>query len=66
MDLHPNVITYFDDEEDKDFVYLAIEKCEGNLENFVELVKASKKNNLEELKNLPLANIYLDNPKELH
>lgn len=40
MDLHPNVITYYDKEEDKDFVYLAIEKCEGNLENLVELMKA--------------------------
>lgn len=35
VDLHPNLITYFDKEEDNDFVYLAIEKCEGNLENLV-------------------------------
>jgi serine/threonine-protein kinase/endoribonuclease IRE1 len=40
VDLHPNLITYYDKEEDKDFVYLAIEKCEGNLEHFVELMKA--------------------------
>jgi len=38
--LHPNLITYYDKEEDRDFICLAIEKCEGNLENLVELMKA--------------------------
>lgn len=42
VDLHPNLITYYDKEEDKDFVYLAIEKCEGNLENYVELMKYAR------------------------
>ena len=42
MDLHPNLITYYDKEDDRDFVYLAIEKCEGNLENLIELMKAVK------------------------
>ncbi len=39
VDLHPNLITYYDKHEDKDFIYLAIEKCEGNLENLIELIK---------------------------
>ena len=55
VDLHPNVITYYDKEEDKDFVYLAIEKCEGNLENLVELMKAVTLTEESEWKNLPLA-----------
>jgi serine/threonine protein kinase len=40
VDLHPNLITYYDHEYDNDFVYLAIEKCDGNLENYIELMKA--------------------------
>jgi hypothetical protein len=42
VDLHPNLITYYDKHEDKDFIYLAIEKCEGNLENLIELMKEIK------------------------
>lgn len=42
VDLHPNLITYFDKHEDRDFIYLAIEKCEGNLENLIELMKEIK------------------------
>lgn len=63
--MHPNVITYFDHEEDKDFVYLALEKCEGNLENLVELMKAAKETDIEEWKVLPLASIYIENPSDL-
>jgi hypothetical protein len=59
VDLHPNVITYYDNEEDKDFVYLAIEKCEGNLENFVDLMKAVSLTEQEEWKYFPLASIYV-------
>jgi len=39
VDLHPNLITYYDKHEDHNFIYLAIEKCEGNLENLIELMK---------------------------
>jgi serine/threonine protein kinase len=42
VDLHPNLITYYDKHEDRDFIYLAIEKCDGNLENLIELMKAAK------------------------
>ena len=42
VDLHPNLITYYDKHEDRDFIYLAIEKCEGNLENLIELMKEIK------------------------
>jgi len=49
VDLHPNLITYYDHEQDKDFVYLALERCEGNLENLVELMKAFQSSS-EELK----------------
>eukprot|EP00347_Sterkiella_histriomuscorum_P021552 403333575 len=66
VDLHPNVITYYDKEEDKDFVYLAIEKCEGNLENLVELMKAVTLTEESEWKNLPLAQLYLACKNELH
>ncbi|CDW79003.1 serine threonine-protein kinase endoribonuclease ire2 [Stylonychia lemnae] len=65
VDLHPNVITYYDNEYDKDFVYLAFEKCEGNLENLVELMKAITQTDQQEWKVLPLANIYQQNPDEL-
>jgi len=44
VDLHPNLITYYEKDEDKDFIYLAIEKCEGNLENLIDLMKRSKEN----------------------
>ena len=44
VDLHPNLITYYDKHEDKDFIYLAIEKCEGNLENLIDMMKRSKEN----------------------
>lgn len=59
VDLHPNLITYYDKEEDKDFIYLAIEKCEGNLENLIDLMKAIKKaKDQSEWATLPLANVY--------
>ena len=51
VDLHPNVMTYFDKEEDENFVYLALEKCEGNLENLIHLMMASP----QDRNNLPLA-----------
>lgn len=64
--MHPNLITYYDKEEDKDFVYLAVEKCEGNLENYVELMKLVKNiKPVENFKDLPLGSIFGDNPKEL-
>jgi hypothetical protein len=57
VDLHPNLITYFDKEEDADFVYLAIEKCEGNLDNLVTLMKLVKKDPAT-WGNIPLSEIY--------
>lgn len=35
VDLHPNLLTYFHQERDKNFIYLAVEKCEGDLEHFI-------------------------------
>jgi hypothetical protein len=61
------LITYYDKEEDKDFVYLAIEKCEGNLENLVELMKFSKKDPTnKDWIDMPLGKIYMGNHKELN
>ena len=38
VDLHPNLLTYFHQESDQNFIYLAIEKCEGDLEAFLQLM----------------------------
>jgi serine/threonine-protein kinase/endoribonuclease IRE1 len=35
VDLHPNLLTYFHQESDSNFIYLAIEKCEGDLEQLI-------------------------------
>jgi len=35
-------LTYFHQERDKNFIYLAIEKCEGDLEQLVRLMKIYK------------------------
>ena len=42
VDLHPNILTYFHQERDKNFIYLAIEKCEGDLEQLIRLMKIYK------------------------
>lgn len=42
VDLHPNILTYFHQERDKNFIYLAIEKCEGDLEQLIRLMKIFK------------------------
>lgn len=39
VDLHQNLLTYFHQESDSNFIYLAIEKCEGDLENMVKLMR---------------------------
>mmetsp|Transcript_32082 Transcript_32082/g.49058 ORF Transcript_32082/g.49058 Transcript_32082/m.49058 type:complete len:163 (-) Transcript_32082:1038-1526(-) len=39
VDLHPNLLTYFHEEKDDNFIYLAVEKCEGDLEHFIYLMK---------------------------
>jgi serine/threonine-protein kinase/endoribonuclease IRE1 len=39
VDLHPNLLTYFHQEKDELFIYLAVEKCEGDLEHLVNLMK---------------------------
>lgn len=58
------MITYYDKEEDRDFVYLAVEKCEGNLENYVELMKIVRTSS-DKFKESPFGNIFVDNPKEI-
>lgn len=67
MDLHPNVVTYYDKEEDKDFIYLAIEKCEGNLENLVQLMKAVTDSDDKNLwLSLPLGEVFRYSLSDLH
>uniref|UniRef100_A0A7S3CRH9 non-specific serine/threonine protein kinase n=1 Tax=Strombidium rassoulzadegani TaxID=1082188 RepID=A0A7S3CRH9_9SPIT len=39
VDLHPNLLTYFHQESDEVFIYLAVEKCEGDLEHLVNLMR---------------------------
>jgi len=36
-DAHPNIVWYFDMEEDNDFLYIAIEECAGNLEDLIKM-----------------------------
>ena len=42
VDLHPNLLTYYHCESDQTFIYLAIEKCEGDLEGLIYLMKIHK------------------------
>lgn len=46
-------------------MYLAIEKCEGNLDNLVQLMKVGKKDK-KLWETLPLSNVYLETPKKLY
>ena len=46
-------------------MYLAIEKCEGNMEHLIELMKAVQLNNPDWNKMI-LASIYLNDTKELN
>ena len=48
MDLHPNLLTYFHQEKDDTFIFLAIEKCEGDLEHLVNLMRLFRDNTLNE------------------
>lgn len=36
-DAHSNIVRYFDTEEDEDFMYIAIEECAGNLQDFIKM-----------------------------
>ena len=38
VDHHKNLLTYFHKEQDANFIYLAIEKCEGDLEDLIQLM----------------------------
>ena len=64
VDLHPNLVTYYDHEADKDFVYLALERCEGNLENLVELMKAAEEGS-DQWRAMPLSAVFTEGPAEL-
>ena len=69
VDLHPNLITYYDKHEDKDFIYLAIEKCEGNLENLIELMKAirqAKDSGSIDWHSMILGSLYKSKPGDLN
>lgn len=59
VDLHPNLLTYFHQESDQNFIYLAIEKCEGDLECFLQLMNLPDDADWEDLNKLQnLANIF--------
>ena len=45
VDLHNNLLTYYHQEQDSTFIYLAIEKCEGDLESLVKLMRMSENPN---------------------
>jgi serine/threonine-protein kinase/endoribonuclease IRE1 len=36
-DAHPNIVRYFDMEEDEDFLYIAIEECAGSLDDLIKM-----------------------------
>ena len=38
-DSHPNIVRYYDMEEDEDFLYIAIEECAGSLEDFIRMAR---------------------------
>lgn len=38
-DAHPNIVRYYDMEEDNDFLYIAIEECAGNLEDLIKMAR---------------------------
>lgn len=66
MDLHPNLLNYYYREEDRDFIYLAIEKCEGNLEDLINLISQAKSSpNPEEISKLPLGSVYHKSVSEI-
>jgi len=66
VDLHPNVLTYYDKHQDQNFIYLAIEKCEGNLENLIEIMKAIKLNPKDtHWHTFSLGNLYKKDPMQL-
>jgi len=59
-DLHPNVIRYFDDEKDENFLYIAVELCQASLFDLYrdgrpgeELTEAQQKLALEISRNIP-------------
>ncbi|KAH8731311.1 hypothetical protein GQ44DRAFT_767190 [Phaeosphaeriaceae sp. PMI808] len=59
-DLHPNVIRYFDDEKDENFLYIAVELCQASLFDLYrdgrpgeELTDAQQKLALEISRNIP-------------
>jgi serine/threonine-protein kinase/endoribonuclease IRE1 len=59
-DLHPNVIRYFDDEKDENFLYIAVELCQASLFDLYrdgrpgeELSEAQQKLALEISRNIP-------------
>lgn len=68
VDLHPNLLTYYHQEKDENFIYLAVEKCEGDLENLIQLMKVDP----QDWANYPfsqfnnLVNLYKNNPEQLH
>lgn len=39
MDLHQNLLTYFHTEQDNNFIFLAVEKCEGDLDSLIKLMR---------------------------
>jgi serine/threonine-protein kinase/endoribonuclease IRE1 len=59
-DLHPNVIRYFDDEKDENFLYIAVELCQASLFDLYrdgrpgeELTEAQQKLSMEISRNIP-------------
>ncbi|KAL5121816.1 bifunctional endoribonuclease/protein kinase ire1 [Pleosporales sp. CAS-2024a] len=59
-DLHPNVIRYFDDEKDENFLYIAVELCQASLFDLYrdgrpgeELTEAQQKLSLDISRNIP-------------
>ena len=65
MDLHPNLLTYYHQEKDEHFIYLAVEKCEGDLENLIQLMKVqpSEWDTYQWSLNNNLASLYKSNPE---
>jgi len=64
-DSHQNIIRYYGKGIDTKFAYIAIELCQGTLEDFVQLCKANKEDALKNKLYEAFKSIHLDQNKKL-
>ncbi|KAF2876496.1 hypothetical protein BDV95DRAFT_512752 [Massariosphaeria phaeospora] len=62
-DLHPNVIRYFDDEKDENFLYIAVELCQASL---FDLYRDGRPDELSDIQHRLVIDINMDVPRALY